>query len=173
LPSFFRSQTTISRNGSEHNHFFLTVNPTFKLIMIATVCISGSILSPFVLLLSSSNIAYGQTPEQALSSPSPFSPSISSNQTTAQQQGEQPQAPAPSSSGIPGLLFPPEQQPLQSQQLRPKPEQPPALAPITQTTGSGTIDSLIFTPGTRWIATGNWTLVLRSGNVNSFNTKFL
>jgi hypothetical protein len=167
------------------------MKPAFMLVMISAVFITGSIFSPLLFLLSSSYIAYGQTPDQALSSPSPSeqqpsgsapipssstsplgqapeqalsSPSISSNQTTAQQEEQQPQPPP---SGIPGLLFlPPEQQ-----QPSPsaKPEQPPALAPLTQITANETIDSLIFAPGTRWIATGNWSMVLRNGNVNSFN----
>jgi hypothetical protein len=65
-----------------------------------------------------------------------------------------------------------QQPPLQPQQPifpPPQPQQPPSVAPLSQTTATGTIDSLIFAPGTRWIATGNWSMVLRNGNVNAFN----
>jgi hypothetical protein len=157
------------KNSSEHNHFFLTMRPTFRLVMIATVFVAGLIFSPLLFLPSSSNIAYGQTPDQALSS-------SLSDQTNIKQQQQTPPSPS-STSPIPGLLFPPEQQPSPPQprqsQQEPSPpqiEQPPAVAPLTQTTANGTIDSLIFAPAIRWIATGNWSMVLRNGNVNSFNT---
>lgn len=184
------------------------MKPVFVLVIIATVFIAGLICSPLLSLLSSSEIAYGQTPDQALSNPSsseqqslsplshsstsplgqtpdqalsspaaPSPPSPPSNPSTAQREG-QPQPSTSPALGIPGLLFRPEHQPSSSQQQlplpqqlsRPQPEQPPAVAPLTQTTANGTIDSLIFAPTTRWIATGNWALVLRNGNVNSFNT---
>jgi hypothetical protein len=196
------------------------MKPVSTLVIIATVFIAGSIFSPLLFLLLSSDIAYGQTPDQALSSPSqseqqppgsaptftPPSPTSPSGQTPDQalsspttpsspvapstnpsttQPGEQPLPPGSQQSAIPGLLFPPEQpqqQPptsqqqlpppsaLQSQPIpTPQPEQPPSVAPLTQTTANGTIDSLIFAPGTRWIATGNWSMVVRNGNVNSFN----
>jgi hypothetical protein len=198
------------------------MKPILLLVTIATVFIAGSIISsPLFFLLSSSDIAYGQTPDQALSSPSPSeqqqppgspptftppspsatsplgqtpdqalsSPTIPSspaapspNPSTAQPEG-QPQPPGSQQSAIPGLLFPPEQpqqQPPTSQQQLPSPslpstqpipqrEQPPSVTPLTQTTANGTIDSLIFAPGTRWIATGNWSMILSNGNVNSFN----
>jgi hypothetical protein len=198
------------------------MKPLLALVTIATVFVAGSIFSPLLFLLLSSDIAYGQTPDQALSSPqseqqppgsapsfTPPSPSATSplgqtpdqalsspttpsspvapspsNPSTA-QPGEQPQPPGSQQSAIPGLLFPPEQpqqQPPTSQQQQlpplsppsqpiptPQPEQPPSVAPLTQTTANGTIDSLIFAPGTRWIATGNWSMVVRNGNVNSFN----
>jgi hypothetical protein len=157
---------TMYKNSSEHNHFFLTMKPNFRLVMIATVFIAGLIFSPLLFLPSSSNIR--QTPDQALSS-------SLSDQTNIIQQQQTPPPPS-SASPIPGLLFPPEQrpspeQPRQSQQQPslPQIEQPPAVAPLTQTAANGTIDSLIFAPGTRWIATGNWSMVLRNGNVNSFN----
>ena len=179
------------------------------LVILATVFITGSIFSPPLFLLSSSVIAYGQTPDQALSSPSQSEqkfptptptapshtfplgqtpdqalstlarPSLPSNPSTAQPE-KQLQSQASPPLGIPGLLFPPEQQrPTSSQQQpsppqqaspSPKSEQPPAVAPLTQITANGTIDSLIFAPSNRWIATGNWSMVLRNGNVNSFNT---
>ncbi|HJT48060.1 MAG TPA: hypothetical protein VJ729_07735 [Nitrososphaeraceae archaeon] len=149
----------------------LVMKPLVVLVIIATVFIAGSILSPLLFLLSSTEIAYGQTPNQA---PSSSSPSNFPNQGI----GQRPQTPS-SLSPIPGLLFPPEQQPplqpspLQQQpplqQPPPQPQQPPALAPLSQTTANGAIDSLIFAPGTRWIATGNWSMVLRNGNINSFN----
>jgi hypothetical protein len=163
----------------------LVMKPLVVLVIIATVFIAGSIFSPLLFLLSSSEIAFGQTPNQALSSPSP-------SNFPNQAIGQQPRTPS-SLSPIPGLLFPPEQQqqqpspqpqqpifpppqpqqpPLQPQQPifpPPQPQQPPAVAPLSQTTANGTIDSLIFAPGTRWIATGNWSMVLRNGNVNSFN----
>jgi hypothetical protein len=176
------------------------MKPMFKFIVIATVFISGSILSSLLILLSSSEIAYGQTPEQALSNPSPSEQQSPSSTSPLGQTPDQalssPAAPSPPSSpsnpsptqpeeqsqlpalGIPGL-FRPEQQSSSSQQQLPlsqqptplpQSEQPPAVAPLTQTTANGTIDSLIFAPTTRWIATGNWALVLRNGNVNSFNT---
>ncbi len=152
------------------------MRPTFTLVMIATVFIAGLIFSPLLFLPSSSNIAYGQTPDQALSSPTtPSSPAAPSPNPSTAQPGEQPPPPGSQQSGIPGLLFPPEQPqqlpPLSppAQPLPSQPEQPPSVTPLTQTTANGTIDSLIFAPGTRWIATGNWTLVLRNGNVNSFN----
>jgi hypothetical protein len=177
-----RCQTAISKNSSKPDDFILVMKPLFVLVIIATVFIASS----FVFLLSSSEIAFGQPPDQALSTPSPSeqqspgsappsqspfgqtpdqalsSPSPSSNQTTAQQQEQQPST---SSSGILGLLFPQEQPPSQS-----TPIQPPIAAPTEGLTANGTIDSLIFTPGTRWIATGNWSMVLLNGNVNSFNT---
>jgi hypothetical protein len=172
------------KNSSEHNHFFLTMKPTFRLVMIATVFIAGLIFSPVLFLPSSSNISYGQTPDQALSSPTtPSSPAAPSPNPSTTQPGEQLPPPESQQSAIPGLLFPPEQpqqQPPTSQQLPPlsppaqpfptppQPEQPPSVTPLTQTTANGTIDSLIFAPGTRWIATGNWSMVLRNGNVNSF-----
>jgi hypothetical protein len=198
------------------------MKPLFVHVTIATVFIAGSILSPLLFLLPSSGIAYSQTPDQALSAPSPSeqqqppgsaptftppSPSPSattplgqtpdqalsapttpspSNPSTAQPEEQEPQPPGSQQSAIPGLLFPPEQpqqQPPASQEQlpslppspqtqpipTPQPEQPPAVAPLTQTTANGTIDSLIFAPGTKWIATGNWSMVLRNGNVNSFN----
>ena len=202
------------------------MKPILLLVTIATVLIVGSIFSPLLLLLSSAEIAYsqtpdqalsssspseqqppgsaptfappspsatsplGQTPDQALSSPttpsSPAAPSPSTNPSTTQPQEQQPLLPGSQQSAIPGLLFPPEepqqQPPTLQQQLpplstpapqpipTPQAEQPPSVAPLTQTTANGTIDSLIFAPGTRWIATGNWSMVLRNGNVNSFNT---
>jgi hypothetical protein len=148
----------ISNNSSIRDDPFLMIKPTtLKLVIIGTIFIAGSIL-PILLLLSSSGIAYGLTPEQALSSPSP-----SSNQTTAPQEEQPPSSP---SSGVLGLLFPQLQSPSQS-----TPVQPPTIAaPTGGLRATGTIDSLIFTPGTRWIATGNWSMVLRNGNVNSFNT---
>jgi hypothetical protein len=157
--------------------------------MIATIFIAGSISSP-LLFLPSSQIAYGQSPDQALSSPSPSEqqsataapptsplgqspdqalsspPPPPSSQTNIEQQQQQT---PPSSSGIPGLLFPEQKPSPPLQQLSPRPEQPPAVAPLTQITANGTIDSLIFAPSTKWIATGNWSMVLRNGNVNSFN----
>jgi hypothetical protein len=196
------------------------MKPMLLLVTIATVFIAGSVFSLFLFLLPSSNIAYSQTPDQALSSPSPSeqqppgsaptftppSPTSPSGQTPDQalsspttpsspvtpspnpstaQPEEQPQPPRSQQSAIPGLLFPPEQpqqQPPTSQQQlpsiprsatqptpTPQPEQPSSVAPLTQTTTNGTIDSLIFAPGTKWIATGNWSMVLRNGNVNSFN----
>src|SRR5919198_3700176 len=67
------------------------------------------------------------------------------------------------SSPIPGLLPPP-------QLGRPRAAgAPPAEGLIAD----GTIDSIIFAPGTRWIATGNWSMVLRNGNVTSVNTNML
>jgi len=196
------------------------MKPVFLLVTTATVFIAGSIFSPLFFLLSSSDIAYSQTPDQALSSPSPSeqqppgsaltfappsptsplgqtpnqalsspttpsSPAVPSPNLSTAQPGEQVQPPGSQQSAIPGLLFPPQQpqqQPPTSQQQFPpsqppstqpisphQPEQPPAVAPLTQTTTNGTIDSLIFAPSTRWIATGNWSMVLRNGNVNSFN----
>jgi hypothetical protein len=188
------------------------MKPMLLLVTIATVFIAGSVFSLFLFLLPSSNIAYSQTPDQALSSPSPSeqqppgsaptftppSPTSPSGQTPDQalsspttpsspvtpspnpstaQPEEQPQPPGSQQSAIPGLLFPPEQ-PQQLPSLprsatqptpTPQPEQPSSVAPLTQTTTNGTIDSLIFAPGTKWIATGNWSMVLRNGNVNSFN----
>lgn len=206
LVPYYQLQTAISKNNNKPNHFFLVMKPMFMLVIIATVSISGSIVYPPSLLLSSSQIAYAQTPDQALSNPSPSeqqspsppspsstpplgqtpdqalsspaAPSPPSNPSTAQQE-EQPQPSASPALGIPGLLFPPRQQPSSSQQQLPLPQQPsplsqseqsPAVAPLTQTTANGTINSLIFAPTTRWIATGNWALILRNGNVNSFNT---
>ena len=199
------------------------MKPMLLFVTIATVFIAGSVFSPFLFLLPSSGIAYSQTPDQALSSPSPSeqrspgsaptftppSPSATSplgqtpdqalsspttpsspvapspNPSTALPE-EQPQPPESQQSAIPGLLFPPEQpqqQPPASQEQlpslppspptqpipTPQPQQSPSVAPLTQTTTNGTIDSLIFAPGTKWIATGNWSMVLRNGNVNSFN----
>jgi hypothetical protein len=152
----------ISNNRSIDDPF-LMIKPTRKLVIIGTIFIAGSMLS-CLLLLSSSRIAYGLTPEQALSSPSPSSPPPSSNQTTAPQEEQPPSSP---SSGVLGLLFPQQQSPSQSQST---PNQPTIAAPTGGLRATGTIDSLIFTPGTRWIATGNWSMVLRNGNVNSFNT---
>ena len=162
------------------------MKPLLLLVTIATVLIAESIFSPLLFLLSSSEIAYSQTPDQALSSPTtPSSPAAPSPNPSTAQLGEQPEPPGSQQSAIPGLLFPPEQpqqQPPSPQQQfpplsppstqpipTPQPEQPPAVAPLTQTTANGTIDSLIFAPSTRWIATGNWSMVLRNGNVNSFN----
>lgn len=197
------------------------MKPILLLVTITTVFIAGSIFSPLLFLMSS-DIAYGQTPDQALSSPSqseqqptssaptfaprsptsplgqtpdqalsspttPSSPAVppSPSNPSSAQPGEEQQPPGSEQSSIPSLLFPPEQsqqQPPTSQPQHipslspptqpiptPQPEQPPSVAPITQTTANGTIDSLIFAPGTRWIATGNWSMVLRNGNVNSFN----
>jgi hypothetical protein len=179
-----RCQTAISKNSSKPDDFILVMKPLFVLVIIATVFIASS----FVFLLSSSEIAFGQPPDQALSTPSPSeqqspgsappsqslfgqtpdqalsSPSPSSNQTTAQQEEQPPSSP---SSGVLGLLFPQQQSPSQSQST---PNQPTIAAPTGGLRATGTIDSLIFTPGTRWIATGNWSMVLRNGNVNSFNT---
>jgi hypothetical protein len=216
-------RTTISKNSSKPNHFFLVMKPILVLVTIATVFIAGSIFSPLLFLLSSSEIAYSQTPDQALSAPSqsgqqptgsaptftPPSPSATSplgqtpdqalsspttpsspaapsspNPSTSQQGEQEPQPPGSEQSAIPGLLSPPEQSqqqlPTSQQQLPPlspptqpipsQQEQPPSIAPLTQTTANGTIDSLIFAPGTRWIATGNWSMVIRNDNVNSFST---
>ncbi|MGA9842155.1 MAG: hypothetical protein WBQ25_07555 [Nitrososphaeraceae archaeon] len=71
LAPYYRLQTAISKNSSKPNHFFLVMKPMFMLVIIATVFISGSMVYPFSLLLSSSQIAYGQTSDQALSNPSP------------------------------------------------------------------------------------------------------
>src|SRR5919202_7045825 len=129
------------------------MKPLVVLVIIATVFIAGSIFSPLLFLLSSSEIAFGQTPNQALSSPSP-------SNFPNQAIGQQPRTPS-SLSPIPGLLFPPEQQqqqpspqpqqpifpppqpqqpPLQPQQPifpPPQPQQPPAVAPLSQTTATG------------------------------------
>jgi hypothetical protein len=150
----------------------LNIKPTtFKLLIVATIFIAGSILSSFLLLVSLSTIAYSQPPEQALSSPS-FPQPPSSNQITTQQEEQ----PAPSSP-IPGILFPPSQLPSPSQQPAQSEQIQPSIAaatpPTEGLTASGTIDSIIFAPGTRWIATGNWSMVVRNGNVNSFNTNMI
>jgi hypothetical protein len=148
-------------NINEQKYSFLIItNPTttLKLLIILTIFIAGSILSS-LLISPSSMIAYSQTPEQALTSPLSSSSSLS--------------------SPIPGLLPPlqppsssqSQQQPAQSEQIQ---TSVPAAAPPTEgLTANGTIDSLIFAPGTRWIATGNWSMVLRNGNINSFNTNMI
>ena len=51
-----------------------------------------------------------------------------------------------------------------------RPIQPPAASPTSGLTADGTIDSIIFAPCIRWTATGNWSMVIRIGSVNSFNT---
>jgi hypothetical protein len=42
--------------------------------------------------------------------------------------------------------------------------------PVGGTTENGTIDSLIFTPATRWIATGNWSIGINNGIPTFFIT---
>jgi hypothetical protein len=152
-------QSVKCNNINEQKYSFLIItNPTtttLKLLIILTIFIAGSILSS-LLISPSSMIAYSQTPERALTSP------LSSS----------------SSSPIPGLLpplqplpSPSQEQPAQSEQIQPSIL---AAAPPTEgVTANGTIDSLIFAPGTRWIATGNWSMVLRNGNINSFNTNMI
>lgn len=50
------------------------------------------------------------------------------------------------------------------------PNQKPALVGLGLQT-KGTINSLITTPTTQWIASGNWSLNVKDGNVTSFETK--
>jgi hypothetical protein len=64
--------------------------------------------------------------------------------------------------GIPGLI-PPEQQQLSS----------PQQEPGASLTAQGTINSLIYAPQTKWIATGNWSMDVNNGNVTSFITNML
>jgi hypothetical protein len=142
------------------------VRPILKFGVLITIFIAGSIFS-LLLLSSYSNIVYGQTtsgqtPEQALSSPAepPSSHAAPSNSPTAQPE-DQPQQPTSEQSATPAPLSLPEQK----QQEQPT----PAVVPLAQTTANGTIDSLIIAPATRWIATGNWTLLL-NGNESSFNS---
>jgi hypothetical protein len=73
-----------------------------------------------------------------------------------------------SSQGIPGLLPPEQQQQQQQASQSPSPTSTPV--PSEGLTANGTINSLIYAPATKWIATGNWSMVVRNGNVNSFNT---
>jgi|GEM_PF-4988799 len=89
------------------------------------------------------------------------------SQTTTEQQGGQP----PSPSSTRGSIFP-----LQQHQLSSSPQQPTSkiqssiTTPTNQLAANGTINSLIITPSTKWIATGDWILVSRNGNIDSFNT---
>jgi len=106
--------------------------------------------------------------------PSPISQSPLPNQTAVQQQQQQEGQP-PSSSAVPGLLFPQEQeqqaqQQEQQQPMQPAPIEPPVAAPAKGLTANGTIGSLIFAPGNKWLTSGDWTLILRNGNVSSFST---
>jgi hypothetical protein len=65
--------------------------------------------------------------------------------------------------------LPPEQQ-QQQQQASQSPSPTSTPVPAEGLTANGTINSLIYAPATKWIATGNWSMVVRNGNVNSFNT---
>jgi hypothetical protein len=60
-------------------------------------------------------------------------------------------------TGIQGLI-PPEQQP---------------QVPLGGLTTTGTINSLIYAPQNKWIATGNWSMGVNNGNVTSFITSML
>jgi hypothetical protein len=111
--------------------------------------------------------------QQVVPPPLPQQPPPLTSQTTAGQQEGQTPPSEPSSSPVPGLLFPQpqEQQQLQQQQpTQPGTIQPPLAAPAEGLIANGIIGSLIFSPDTKWVTSGNWTLVLRNGNVNTFST---
>jgi hypothetical protein len=64
--------------------------------------------------------------------------------------------------------LPPEQQQPQQAPQSPSPTSTPVS--VEGITANGTINSLIYAPATKWIATGNWSMLVRNGNVSFFNT---
>jgi hypothetical protein len=100
-----------------------------------------------------------QAPQPQLSQQPPTQPPAA----PLTQQAPQPQL----SQGIPGLL-PPDQQ--QQKQAPQPPSTTSTPVPVEGLTANGTINSLIYAPATKWIATGNWSMAVRNGNVSSFNT---
>ena len=70
--------------------------------------------------------------------------------------------------GIPGVIMP-EQSEQQQQPISPPstPQQVPIIAGVTT---NGTINSVIHTPTTNWIATGQWNLGVNNGTLASFTT---
>jgi hypothetical protein len=65
-------------------------------------------------------------------------------------------------SPIPGLLMPGTASSVQQQQ-----------GPIEGFVANGTINSIIFTPKIKWIATGNWSMIADNGNLTSFKTNMI
>lgn len=69
--------------------------------------------------------------------------------------------------GIPGII--PQEQPSSP----PQPARQPQQESVASLAAQGTINSLIYTPQTKWIATGNWSMDVNNGNVTSFITNML
>jgi hypothetical protein len=56
--------------------------------------------------------------------------------------------------------------PLASDQIPTIPQQSPSIGFVA----NGTIDSVILVPNNKWIASGNWSMILNNGNVTFFET---
>jgi hypothetical protein len=127
-----------------------------------TLSSSSILLLTIILLLSSSLVVYPyfyNSPNESLAQLYvPSSPPSTSTQPTIPKQQQQQQ---PSSQPlIPYLMSPPSQQPTTSLQ-----RQVPAGF-----MAKGTINSIIYAPPSRWIATGNWRMNINNGSMKFFTT---
>jgi hypothetical protein len=133
-----------------------------------------------VLFISSLFLIINSVHLQAIQSPpSPFiSPTIPLQPSSPPQPAipPGPESSPPQPAIPPGPESPPPQPAIPSPPLQPSsPPQPaiPQQEPVAGLTASGTINSLIYAPQTKWIATGNWSMDVNNGNVTSFITNML
>jgi hypothetical protein len=148
--------------------------------LIAGFSISLSLLLLFDIMNSVHIVAFQSTP-----GPSPITPNTGPLQqpqfSPPLQNNTEGQPQSPPSPSIP--FFPSPSQPSTTTSIPPffpSPSQPSTTTSIpssNQTSNllgaikaNGTINSLINTPTTKWIATGNWSLVTTDGGNNSFTT---
>jgi hypothetical protein len=103
---------------------------------------------------------------------------LSPNILQASQQQQQPPLPPPpqqQQQQQPPLPPPPQQQ--QQPPLPPPPQQqPPSGQQIgngDNVVATGTINSILFTGPTNWIATGNWNMKIEDGDVEDFVTTMI
>jgi hypothetical protein len=149
----------------------------YSQLILATL--AGLFVSSLLLITNSVRLqAFSPTQQGPSSSPtvSPTpqlqpqpSTSLPSTTTTQLQPPPSPsptippeEQPQPAQSAIPGLI-PGEQQP-------PSPQPATPQIPVEGFTASGTINSVIFAPKAKWIATGNWSMAANNGNLISFVT---
>jgi hypothetical protein len=129
---------------------------------------STSLPPPFPSSILSSNRTVSSAQKQVASLPLLEGQQPLRSQTTTGQQGGQP--PSSSSSSVRGPMFPLQQhQPLSSPPQPTSKIQPSITTPTNRLAANGIINSLIITPSTKWIATGDWILASQNGNIDSFN----
>jgi hypothetical protein len=135
-----------------------------------TLPLAGFTVSLLLLMITNSIHLLAFAPIQ----PSPGS-STGSPTTRPLQQPQPSTSPQTNTEGqsqppiIPHLFPPPTSQPSTTRTTpAPAPPLPPIL--IGGVTANGTINSLIYAPTSKWIATGNWSVVVNDGGISSFIT---
>jgi hypothetical protein len=134
-----------------------------------TFLIAGSSISLSLLLLFNITNSVHILAFQSTLGPSPITPNtgpLQQPQFSPPRQNNTEGQPQSSPSPI-VPLFPSPSQPSTATSIPSSNQTPNLLGAIK---ASGTINSLINTPTTKWIATGNWSLVTKDGGNNSFTT---